>query len=112
MTLARRSLRILAAVFAVLGLFARPLQALVDCPMPMKVAEASSHHAGHGQPAESPDTSEKRCPDVAHCAVAAPIADAALAAVDARVRVTVVAFVNERPASTTSSLEPPPPKLR
>jgi len=138
----------LAAALAVLGLFARPLQALVDCPMPMNetvAAEATAvgenaeqpveQHAEHrseqhaeahvpGAPAaeanaegesEEPDSQRTpggRCPDVAHCAVAAPITDTELAPVAERVHVAVASFVNERPASTTNSLEPPPPKQR
>lgn len=134
-----RPLRLLAAALAVLGLFARPLQAVVSCPMPTDAAVVSveheeqaqhaehAQHTGHasqGQPhtvpqsseapasSDAPQSSDERCPDLAHCAVAAPIAERDVQAEDARPEDERVELVHARPASIIASLEPPPPKAR
>ncbi len=143
-----RPLRFLAAALAVLGLFARPLQAVVNCPMPADDALVSvqqkeqalhagharptdhADHASHGQPqaapqtaeapasleapvsSDTPQSSDERCPDLAHCAVAAPIAERDVAGEDARPEGERVELVHARPASIIASLEPPPPKAR
>lgn len=133
MTSSSRSIRLLAATLALLGLVARPLQAVVDCPMPMERVDAATevasdvetpapHHDHHAvataetdassPPTESPDAGRERCPDLAHCAVAAPIADRDALASEERVPDEQAVLAYERPSSNITSLEPPPPKTR
>ena len=119
-----RTLRLVASVLALVGLLARPARAVVVCPMEMPVlveqADASEHAHHAEQTAEAPadepvDESgdapaHEVCPDLAHCAVAAPASASELTAADDRVRAARVVAAQDRPTSAIASLEPPPPK--
>lgn len=127
MSLSSHSLRLVAAVLAMVGLLARPARAVVLCPMQMPAAAESvtNEHAGHeghegmvevapNAPADAEHPSDapahEICPDLAHCAVAAPPSSNALDADAGIVRSARVVAAQNRPASEVPSLEPPPPK--
>jgi hypothetical protein len=134
MTFSLRAFRMMAAVLAAVGLLARPLRAVVLCPMEQPVAAAATaeadehaHHAGHDMDAsasadasaesaaqlpEGGVPSHETCPDLAHCAVAAPPSSAASHGAHVCICSARAVTVHDRPASAVSTVEPPPPKQR
>lgn len=72
---------------------------------------AMDEHAGHEMPpSDAGSGAQHPCPDLAHCVVVAPLAVGTSIAVEPIVAVRAQGSVETRPASATSSLEPPPPK--
>ena len=96
-----------------MALLVAPVRPVLECTMPVAVAEgATDEHAGHAMPesvpADDSAPTHEICPDLAHCVAVAPLATGASVEVGSAPRVVLETPVATRPASATSSLEPPP----